>query len=82
MERTLKELEEMSELLSIAVAREEASIEFYSKAFDKAVFESARRTFSGLIEEERKHELRLREHLKDIKSEIQLALSKGGRTQR
>jgi rubrerythrin len=68
----IKELEELLETITIAIAREKASIVFYSNAYDKAVSENAQKTFSLLIEEEKAHEIKLREQLQKIISQINL----------
>jgi rubrerythrin len=68
----IKELEELLETLTIAIAREKASIVFYSNAYDKAVSENAQKIFSLLIEQEKVHEIKLREQLQEIKSQIEL----------
>lgn len=68
----IKELEEMAEVMSIVIAREQASVEYYTKAYDKAVSESTRRLFASLVEQEKGHEAKLRASLRELKSELEL----------
>lgn len=68
----IKEFEELAEIISIAIAREKASVEYYKKAYEKAKTETARRVFSLLIEQERGHEAKLRAQLHEIKSQIEM----------
>jgi rubrerythrin len=66
----IKDLQEVAEIISIAIAREQASIKYYRYAYRKATNENAKRTFSLLVEEEKKHEAELRTRLNEIKAEI------------
>ncbi len=68
----IKDLQEVAEIISIAIAREQASIEYYKNAHRKATSESAKKTFSLLLEQERAHEAELRAQLHQIKAEIDL----------
>lgn len=79
MASAMKELEELAEVISIAIARERASIEFYTNAYNKAVSENARRVFSLLLEQERKHEVDLRSQLHEVRAEIEAARLKRGK---
>jgi rubrerythrin len=72
MSKRVKELEEMLEIISIGIAREQASIKFYTEAFDKATTETARRLFSLLVEQEKGHEAKLRAQLHETKSETEM----------
>ncbi|MCX9009724.1 MAG: hypothetical protein OIN66_01260 [Candidatus Methanoperedens sp.] len=72
MQERIKYLEETVEIISIAIARERASIKYYTEAHQKAITENARRIFSLLIEQEKGHEAHLRAYLHEIKSEIEL----------
>ena len=72
MANVKKELEEMAEVISIEIAREQNSIEYYTKAHKKAVSESAKRLFASLIEQEKGHEVKLRASLRELKAEIEL----------
>jgi rubrerythrin len=66
----IKDLQEVAEIISIAIAREQASIEYYKNAHRKATSENAKKTFSLLLEQERAHEAELRAQLHEIKAEI------------
>lgn len=72
MADTIRELEEIAEVISLAIAREQASIEFYNNAYDKAVSENAKRVFSLLLEQEKGHEAKLRAQLYELRSQIEL----------
>jgi rubrerythrin len=73
----IKDLEELAEIISIAIAREKASVDFYTQAFKKARTETARRVFSLLIEQEKGHEARMRAQLHEINAEIEMERLKG-----
>jgi rubrerythrin len=66
----IKDLQEVAEIISIAIAREQASIKYYKYAHQKATSENVKRTFSLLLEQERAHEAELRGRLYEIKAEI------------
>ena len=70
--KIIKDLEELAEIISIAIAREKKSIKYYTEAYKKAKTETARRVFSLLIEQEKAHEAKLRAQLHEINSEISL----------
>jgi len=70
--KIIKDLEELAEIISIAIAREKKSIKYYTEANKKARTETARRVFSLLIEQEKAHEAKLRAQLHEINSEISL----------
>jgi rubrerythrin len=74
---TIKDLQELAEIISIAIAREKASTEYYTNAYNKAKTETARRVFSLLIEQEKGHEDKLRGQLHEINSQIELERLKG-----
>lgn len=67
----IKELEELLEMVSIAIAREKSSIAFYIDAYNKAITEDAKKIFSTMIEQERNHEAELRNQLQALKTEIE-----------
>ena len=71
MSSKIKELEEMKEIITIAIAREQASMRYYTEAFQKAKNDNAQRLFSLLIEQEKGHEAKLRAHLHEIQAEIE-----------
>jgi rubrerythrin len=80
----IKELEDIAEVISIAIAREQSSIEFYSIAYDRAVSEKAKGIFALFLEQENGHEANLRAQLHELRSEIaaeRLKKDKTGRTQ-
>jgi rubrerythrin len=64
----IKELQEVAEIISIAIAREQASIKYYKYAHQKATSESAKKTFSLLLEQERAHEVKARTDSQRMKS--------------
>ncbi len=70
--KIVKDLEELAEIISIAIAREKASVDCYTQAYNKARTETARRVFSLLIEQEKGHEEKLRGQLREINAEIEL----------
>ncbi len=72
MKERIEYLEEIVEIISIAIARERASIKYYTEAHQKSITETAKRVFSLLIEQEKGHEAHLRAHLHEIESEIKL----------
>ena len=72
MANTMRELEELAEMISIA-------IEFYTNAYNKAVSENARRIFSLLLEQEKRHEVDLRSQLHELRAEIESERSKRGK---
>ena len=72
MSKKIKELEEMAEIISIALARERASVRYYKEAYQKSTTEVVKRLFSILIEQEKGHEAKLRTQLHEIKAKIGL----------
>jgi len=68
----IKDLEELAEGISIAIAREKASVEYYTKAYQKVRTESGRRVFALLIEQEKGHEDKLRGQLQEVKSQLEM----------
>lgn len=67
----IKDLEEIAEIISIAIAREQASIKYYQSAYKKATTESAKEAFSLLVEQEKGHEARLRAQLHEIQASVE-----------
>ena len=80
MADNIKELQEIAEVISIAIAREHASIEFYTNAYDKAFSENAKRVFSLLLEQEKGHEAKLRSQLYELNAEIEMEKLKREKT--
>lgn len=74
---TIKDLEELAEIISIGIVREKASVEYYTQAYKKARTDNTRRVFSLLIEQEKGHEAKLRGQLHEINSEIEMERIKG-----
>jgi rubrerythrin len=80
MADNIKELQQIAEVISIAIAREQASVEFYTNAYDKAVSENAKRVFSLLLEQEKGHEAKLRSQLHELRAEIEMERLKREKT--
>jgi rubrerythrin len=76
MTDVIKELEEIAEVISIVIAREQNSIEYYANAYNKAISEHARKLFAELVEQEKGHEAKLRASLQELKAEVELERSK------
>ncbi len=68
--RRLVELEAVSEIMTLAIAREKATADYYERALAKAVTESTHKAFALLLEQERDHERRIRIELDKIRREI------------
>ena len=66
-----KDLKELVHVLSIAITREQRSIEHYLNAYRKIADENARGFLLLLVEEERAHEAKLRAQLNQARSEIE-----------
>jgi len=75
----IKDLEELAEIISIAIAREKASVDYYTEAYKKARTETARRVFSLLIEQEKGHEAKMRAQLHEVNAEIEMERLKAGK---
>jgi len=67
----IKELTDLVEVITIAIAREKASIELYKNAYRKATKESARKVFALLLEQEKLHIVNLRAQLDEINAELE-----------
>jgi rubrerythrin len=80
MDKALRELQDLAETISIAIAREKASIALYNDAYRKAISEDAKRVFSLLIEQERAHEASLREQLAEVTAQMELSRSRSKAT--
>lgn len=70
-ERRLAELNAVAELMTLAIAREKASADYYERAFHKATTEAAKKAFSLLMEQEREHGSIMRSELAVIRREIE-----------
>jgi|GEM_PF-1560094 len=66
----LAELEAVAEILTLAIARERATAEYYDRALHRAGTESTRKAFALLLEQERDHEKRVRAELELLRKEI------------
>jgi rubrerythrin len=72
MSKKMKGLLEMVDVLSIAIAREQASVKFYTEAQQKAQTETIQRMFSLLLEQEKGHEAKLTAQLHEVRADIEL----------
>lgn len=72
MSDKIKDLEDIAEIISIAIARERSSVKYYRDAFMKAANENAKKMFSLLEKQEMGHEAKLRAQLLEIKSELEM----------
>jgi len=77
MSKNIKDLEELAEFLSIAIARKRESFDQYMKAYDKSSRANAVETVQHLlwllVKQEKQHITELREQLHEIKLQIMLA---------
>jgi len=73
MSKKLKGLMEMVDVISLAIAREKASVKFYTEAEQKAGSETIKRMFSLLLEQEKGHEAKLTAQLHEVRADIELA---------
>ena len=69
--KKLEELNAVAELMTLAIAREKASADYYDHAFHKATTEAAKKAFSLLLEQERQHESIMRSELVVLRREIE-----------
>jgi rubrerythrin len=69
--KRLAELNSVAELMTLAIARERASSNYYERAFQKATTEAAKKAFSLLLEQERDHEKIMRSELAVTRREIE-----------
>lgn len=72
MSGRIKELNEIIEIILLAIAREETSIKTYSSALEKATTETTRKMFSLLLEQDKNHEVTLRAQLKEMRAELEI----------
>ena len=68
--KKIKELEEMIEVLLLAIPKEVISQKFYQSAIQKATSDDTRDFFVSLVREEKRHEMRLRRILNDLQAEL------------
>lgn len=67
----IKELEEMVEILSIALAREKNSVLYYTEIYQKTTSERAQKMIWALLEEEKGHVIKIKNHINEIQSIIE-----------
>lgn len=72
MSERIKELQEMIEIVLIAIPKEIEAHNYYMHAYNRSASETAKRMFLYLAEQERVHEAKLRTHLAELKSELEL----------
>jgi rubrerythrin len=77
MPNPVKELEEVADLVSIAIAREKTSYKIFDKAYAKSISKNAKRIFLLMMEQDKEHEIQLRSQLKELQSEIALEKARG-----
>ncbi|MCI4625567.1 MAG: hypothetical protein L3V56_06365 [Candidatus Magnetoovum sp. WYHC-5] len=66
----ISELEEMIQIVLLAIPREISAREFYLSAVAKATSDASRTMFLNLAEQEKGHEIWLRKILNDLKTEL------------
>ena len=66
----IRELEEMIQVVLLAIPREISAREFYLQAAKKAVSDTSRDLFIDLAEQEKGHEAELRRILTELKDEL------------
>lgn len=66
----IRELEEMIQVVLLAIPREVSAREFYLQAARKAVSDNSRELFADLAEQEKGHEAELRRILVELKEEL------------
>ena len=71
MSKRIKELEEMAEILSIALAREQNTVLYYTEIYQKATTERAQKMIWILLEEEKGHVIKIQNHINEIQSIIE-----------
>lgn len=72
MSNKIKDLEEIAEIISIAIARERSSVLYYRGASNKTATQTVMEMFSVLEKQEMGHEAKLRAQLHEIEAEIEL----------
>jgi len=71
LSKRIKELEEMAEILSIALAREQNTVLYYTEIYQKATTERAQKMIWILLEEEKGHVIKIQNHINEIQSIIE-----------
>lgn len=84
MNRKIQELEEIAELMSIGIAKEHESYEYYMRAYGKCLSSCASKNvqegLSALLEQKRRNEEELRKQLNAVR--IELILARGQRIEK
>jgi rubrerythrin len=68
---TVRDIEEMIQVVLIAIPREIRAQEFYLSAARKAISDNSRELFESLARQERGHEAELRRILNDLKRQLE-----------
>ena len=71
LSKRIKDLEEMAEILSIALAREQNTVLYYTEIYQKATTERAQKMIWILLEEEKGHVIKIQNHINEIQSIIE-----------
>ncbi len=66
----IKSIEEMIQVVLLAIPREISAYQFYKNAAEKALSESSKSLFKTLALQEKGHEAELRKILNELKSEL------------
>lgn len=72
----VKNLEEMIQVVLLAIPTEQSAYDFYMSASKKSTAESSRKLFESLAMQERGHEAELKRILSELKDELK-ELNKG-----
>lgn len=70
MEATKQELNQMVEIVTLAIPREVDTYNFYMNAARRSTGEQSRKLFEALAQQEKAHETLLRDLLEEIKREL------------
>ncbi len=66
----IREIQEMIQVVLLAIPREISAREFYLRAANRAVSDNSRELFTELAEQEKGHEAELRRILEELKEEL------------
>ncbi len=67
----IREIQEMIQVVLLAIPREISAREFYLRAASRAVSDNSRELFTELAEQEKGHEAELRRILEELKEELE-----------
>lgn len=70
MQDNIKDLKDIAQILTLAIAQEESSYDLYKAAGGKAESPLAKEVFAILTQQEKEHQVRLRELLRRIDEQI------------